>query len=40
VQTKVANGNTAYINRGNSDSDVTFGAGRTVSSITVMEIAA
>jgi hypothetical protein len=31
---------TLYINRGNTDSDNTNGAGRTVSSITVMEIAA
>jgi len=31
---------TLYINRGNSDSDNTNGAGRTVSSITLMEIAA
>ena len=30
---------TLYINRGNTDSDNTNGAGRTVSSITLMEIA-
>jgi hypothetical protein len=39
VRARTANGGTLYINRGNSDSDAASGAGRTVSSITLMEIA-
>ena len=40
VRARTANGGTLYINRGNSDADSASGAGRTVSSITLMEIAA
>lgn len=39
VRARVPNSGTLYINRGNTDADSGVGAGRTVSSITVMEIA-
>jgi len=38
VRARVPSTGTLYINRGQSDTDAAFGAGRTVSSITVMEI--
>jgi hypothetical protein len=40
VQARVPSSGTLYINRGNTDSDSVSGAGRSVSTITVMEIAA